>query len=174
MSSRAIPKLALLAGVVTLCVLIGLAFQRQSEPEQATLAAQTQGIKPAMSQTEDRTHRDLDERGNTLWSVPLAALTTTRERPIFISTRRARLTAVKSSPFQTSTSAQPPFTLVGAIAGETDGIGIFQDGTTKGVIRLKPGESYAGWVLQTLKPREAILRNEQRNAVLAIPNPTLK
>jgi general secretion pathway protein N len=174
MSSRAIPKPALLAGVVALCVLIGLASQRQSEPERATLAAQTQGIKPAMSQTEDRAHRDLDERGNTLWSIPLVALTTTRERPIFISKRRARLTAVKSSTLQTSPSAQPPFTLVGAIAGETDGIGIFQDGTTKGVIRLKPGESYAGWVLQTLKPREAILRNEQRNAVLAIPNPTLK
>ena len=103
MSSRAIPKPALLAGVVALFVLIGLAFQRQSELEQATLATHTQGIKPAMSQTEDRMHRDLDERGNTLWSVPLAALTTTRERPIFMSTRRARPTAVKSSPFHKST-----------------------------------------------------------------------
>ena len=96
-----------------------------------------------------------------------------RERPIFISTRRPRPTAAKSTPLPTA-STQPPFTLVGAIAGETEGIGIFRDETTKGVIRLKTGESYAGWILHVLKPREAILRNEQKNAILTLPSPPAK
>ena len=42
---------------------------------------------------------------------------------------------------QAPAAAQPPLALVGAIAGENEGIAIFLDGTTKGVICLKTGES---------------------------------
>ena len=48
--------------------------------------------------------------------------------------------------------------LVGAIAGETEGIAIFLDHTTKGTIRLKTGEGHLGWTLRQVKGREAILR----------------
>jgi general secretion pathway protein N len=80
---------------------------------------------------------------------------------------------MKAIPLQTSPT-QPPLVLVGAIAGESDGIAIFQDKGTKSIIRLKPGESHGGWTLQTVKAREATLQNEQRGAVLALPTPSVK
>jgi len=80
---------------------------------------------------------------------------------------------MKAIPLSAS-SAQPPLVLVGAIAGEAEGIAIFQDKTTKNIVRLKPGESHAGWILQTVKAREVTLQNEQRGIVLALPTPLAK
>jgi general secretion pathway protein N len=71
-------------------------------------------------------------------------------------------------------AGQPPLALVGAIAGENDGVAIFRDGNSTGLIRLKTGESYSGWILQAVKPREAVLQNEQKKATLALPNPPAK
>jgi general secretion pathway protein N len=80
---------------------------------------------------------------------------------------------VKANPLQTSPT-QPPLILVGAIAGEAEGIAIFQDKTTKNIVRLKPGESHAGWILQNVKAREVTLQNEQRGAILTLPTPLAK
>jgi general secretion pathway protein N len=112
--------------------------------------------------------------GNPLWSVSLASLTATRERPIFSPSRRPPPVALKTAPVQPPSKAQPPFILVGAIAGESEGIAIFLDGATNGVIRLKTGESHAGWMLQTVRPREAVLQKEQRTIVVELPNPPAK
>jgi hypothetical protein len=112
-------------------------------------------------------------RGNPLWAIPLSSLSPTRERPIFSPSRRAPPTAqssVKSAPLSLST--RPPLALVGAIAGETDGIAIFLDQTTKGTIRLKTGESHLGWTLRLVKGREAILQKELKTAIFTIPNPS--
>jgi hypothetical protein len=112
--------------------------------------------------------------GNPLWAIPLTSLTATIERPIFSPTRRRPPVAVKPAPTQLASALQPLLALIGAIAGESDGLAIFLDGTTKGVIRLKPGESHAGWTLQEVKAREAILQKEQNTAILALPNPPAK
>jgi hypothetical protein len=80
----------------------------------------------------------------------------------------------ESVPTQSLSAVQPLLALVGAIAGESEGIAIFLDGTTEGIIRLKTGESHAGWTLQEVKAREAILQKDHKTAVLAIPNPTAK
>jgi len=81
---------------------------------------------------------------------------------------------IKPISVQAPAAAQPPLALVGAIAGENDGIAIFLDGTTKGVIRLKTGESHAGWILQSVKPREAIFQKEQKSAILMLLYPSAK
>ena len=109
--------------------------------------------------------------GNPLWSISLASLPATRERPIFSPSRRPPPVALKTTPIQPPSKAQPPFILVGAIAGESEGIAIFLDGATNGIIRLKTGESHAGWTLQTVKAREAVLQHEQRTIVVELPNP---
>ena len=109
--------------------------------------------------------------GNPLWSIPLASLAATRERPIFSSSRRPPPVVLKTAATQPLSKAQPTFILVGAIAGESEGIAIFLDGTTNGIIRLKTGESHAGWTLQTVKAREAVLQKEQRTMVVELPNP---
>ena len=61
---------------------------------------------------------------------------------------------------------------MGVFAGENEGIAILLDGTTKRIIRLKTGESYAGWTLQAVKAREAILQNQQKTAILVLPKST--
>ena len=60
---------------------------------------------------------------------------------------------------------------VGAVAGETDGIGIFLDEATKDIVRLKTGESHSGWTLSLVKGREATLQKGAEIEVLEIPNP---
>ncbi len=92
--------------------------------------------------------------GNPLWQIPLAFLKVTQERPLFSANRRPAPLAVvappvkpplPSPPAQPPEPDQPPLSLVGTILREDSGIAIFQSGNTDGVVRLKIGESYAGW-----------------------------
>jgi hypothetical protein len=114
--------------------------------------------------------------GSPLWAVPLTSLTATRERPIFSPSRRPPA-VVDAAPLQAPPpsvnyqSPQPLLSLVGAIAGGAEGIAIFLDETTKGIVRLKTGESHSGWILRSVQGREATLQRGGEIAVVAIPNP---
>jgi len=92
-----------------------------------------------------------DASGNPLWAIPLSALTATRERPLFLPSRRAPAPAVAGMPVAAPAppppapvEEQPPLTLVGAIASETEGFAVFLDQGTNNVIRLKIGQDHAG------------------------------
>jgi general secretion pathway protein N len=187
MPSHSIPTSGklVLAGLVTLCGLLGAASHlqpellgiaaRQSEKVK-TIAAHVAnvGVPSIAKSGEGGTKQASVDRGDALWAIPLASLTATRERPIFSPTRRPASAVVRLAPAQPPSAGQPLLVLLGAIAGETEGIAIFQDRTTKNTIRLKPGESHAGWTLQAVKAREAILQNEQKTAILVFPNPSAK
>ena len=69
---------------------------------------------------------------------------------------------------------QPRLALVGAIAGETDGIAVFIEATTKQIVRLKIGEGHDGWILRLVKGREATLQHNRETAILAIANAPAK
>jgi len=119
-----------------------------------------------------------DPSGNPLWAIPLSALTATRERPLFLPSRRAPAPAVAGMPVAAPAppppapvEEQPPLTLVGAIASETEGFAVFLDQGTNNVIRLKVGQDHAGWVLQSVKGREVALQKEGRKATLMLPAP---
>jgi hypothetical protein len=111
---------------------------------------------------------------NPLWVIPVASLSAIADRPIFWPSRRpvrsASPASVEPGPLPFA-NQRPPFALIGAVAGETDGIGIFRDETTKNVVRLKTQESLAGWTLNLVKGREATLQRGGEIAVLEIPNP---
>jgi len=115
-------------------------------------------------------------RGNPLWSVPLSALTATQERPIFSASRRPPPRAVAAMPVEETNTprpskpadAPPPLVLVGAVVGEGDAIAILLDRTDQKVIRLRQGESRAGWALSTVQPREVTLKQGERNEVLTL------
>jgi len=115
-------------------------------------------------------------RGNPLWSVPLSALTATQERPIFSASRRPPPRAVAAMPVEETntpppskpTDAPPPLVLVGAVVGEGDAIAILLDRTDQKVIRLRQGESRAGWSLSSVQPREVTLKQGERNEVLTL------
>jgi hypothetical protein len=112
---------------------------------------------------------------NPLWQVPLAFLKVTQERPLFSLTRRPKPLAVvaipvepplPSPPLQPPEADQPPLSLLGIILQENAGIAIFQSGNTDGIVKLKIGESYAGWSLAALEPRQAIFSNGYRRTAL--------
>ena len=133
-------------------------------------------VAPAAPTRVDRS----DPSGNPLWAIPLSALTATRERPLFLPSRRAPAPAVAGAPVAAAPPPpspaaaepeQPPLTLVGAIASETEGFAVFLDQATNNVIRLKTGQDHSGWVLQSVKGREVTLQKDRRTTTLVLPQP---
>jgi general secretion pathway protein N len=61
--------------------------------------------------------------------------------------------------------------LVGAVLGEGDAIAILLDRTDQKVIRMRQGESRAGWSLSSVQPREVTFKLGDRNEVLALTRP---
>lgn len=113
--------------------------------------------------------------GNPLWSIPFSALTATRERPIFSASRRAPQPAVVAPH---SDPIEPPaplkvteplsLALIGAVVGANDAIAVFLNRTDQKIIRLRQGESHAGWILTAVQPREVTLNKADRIEVLAL------
>ena len=135
--------------------------------------------------TPERTHRSARRRaspsGNPLWAIPLSALTATRERPLFLPSRRPPAPAVAGTPVVVAPpppwlppAAEPSSRrsmLVGAIASEHEGIAVFLDQATNNVIRLKTGQDHSGWVLRSVRGREAMLQKISSTLTLALPVP---
>ncbi|WP_044591812.1 hypothetical protein [Bradyrhizobium sp. LTSPM299] len=114
--------------------------------------------------------------GNPLWAVPLSALTATEARPIFSASRRPPQRAVVA-PTAESAVAPPPapaqperpaLALIGAVVGDGDAIAVFLDQTTQQVVRLRQGDSHAGWQLSVVQPREVTFKRADRSEVLAL------
>jgi hypothetical protein len=116
---------------------------------------------------------------NPIWVIPLAALSGTRERPIFSSSRRPPAPAVASSPIvkpaavvpKSKDPEGPKFSLVGTVAGVHERFGIFLDPSTKAAFRLRMGDHYQGWKLRSVQGREATLEKDQEAVILALPQP---
>jgi hypothetical protein len=115
---------------------------------------------------------------NPLWAVPLTQLSTTRDRPIFSPSRRpppvavaAEPVIVKPPPARKKELEAPQLALVGTIASDEEGFGIFLDPSTKTAIRLKVGDDYQGWKLRAIQGREVTMEKDQQAAVLALPLP---
>jgi general secretion pathway protein N len=124
--------------------------------------------------------RAADASGNPLWALPLAQLSTTRERPIFSPSRRlpppapAYVTPVAiQQPAKPPEAERPTVSLIGTIIGTgNDRLGVFVDTSTQGTLRLRIGEDYHGWVARLINPREAILVKDGEPAVvLELPPP---
>ena len=107
-------------------------------------------------------------RGNPLWAIPLTSLNVTRERPIFLPSRRAPAPAVAAAPpppaplpplAPPAEPERPRLALVGAVVGDV-AIAVFVDQSTRGIIRLRTGEDYSGWILRSVKGRDVEVRGE--------------
>jgi general secretion pathway protein N len=61
--------------------------------------------------------------------------------------------------------------LVGTVAGNTVGIGIFIEPATQNIMRLRLGDDHQGWVLRSVKGRTATLEKDSETAVLELPPP---
>lgn len=122
-----------------------------------------------------------EQRGNPLWAIPLKVLTATRERPIFLPSRRAPAPAVAGPPPAQPVAAPPPaapapqrprLTLIGAVVGDGGGIAVFLDEATRDVVRLRTGESRDGWILRSVRAREATFEKDRETMVIALPVPS--
>jgi hypothetical protein len=116
---------------------------------------------------------------NPLWEMPLKQFSVTRERPIFLPSRRAPappasiVTVAKVVVPKPKEPEQPQLSLVGTISGDDARFGIFVDQTTKNVLRLKVGEDFQGWELRSIQAREASFQKNQLTFVVALPQPGL-
>jgi hypothetical protein len=115
---------------------------------------------------------------NPLWAIPLTALSGTRDRPIFSSSRRPPPTTVAPAAISKVAAVpkprepeRPQLSLVGTIASDDEGFGIFLDQSSKMALRLKVGEDYQGWTLRSVQGREATLEKDQQVVTLALPQP---
>jgi len=114
--------------------------------------------------------------GNPLWSIPFSVLTATSERPIFTASRRPPQRAVVAPPVdpvapppqKAAEPERPPLTLIGAVVGDSDAIAVFLDRTNQKFVRLRQGDSHAGWVLSEVLRREVTLKKADRSEVLAL------
>jgi general secretion pathway protein N len=131
----------------------------------------------------ENTKTEAARSGNPLWAVPLSTLSVTRERPIFSPSRRPPPPPVVVPPVVVARPPPPPppkpvvperpaLVLVGTVANEGEGIGVFLDQATMNIIRLRTGEGHAGWILLSVKAREATLQNPRNTVTLALPAPT--
>jgi hypothetical protein len=116
---------------------------------------------------------------NPLWAIPLAALSGTRDRPIFSPSRRppapvvAPIAVSKVAAPKPKEPETPQLNLVGTIASGDEGFGIFLDQSTKAPLRLKVGEDYQGWKLRSVQGRQAILEKDQQTVTLELPQPSV-
>jgi general secretion pathway protein N len=115
---------------------------------------------------------------NPLWGIPLTRLSGTRDRPIFSPSRRppppvlvSEPTPAPPPPPRKKEVEPPPLALVGTIAGEQEGFGIFLDQSTKEALRLKIGEDFQGWKLLAIKGGQVTLEKDHQAAVLTLPPP---
>jgi hypothetical protein len=115
---------------------------------------------------------------NPLWGISLKQFSSTRERPIFLPSRRqpaplaSTVTVAKAvAPPKPKEPEQPQLSLVGTISGDKAKFGIFVEQATKNVLRLREGEEFQGWQLRSIQGREASFQNSQLTFVVAVPQP---
>jgi general secretion pathway protein N len=127
---------------------------------------------------------DTPTSANPLWAIPLGTLTATGQRPLFSPSRRppvppavpaARVEPAKSvvepvKPVYVPTEPEKPqLSLVGVVSGISDGYAVFISATTHDIVRLKLGEGHEGWVLRSVKGREAVLEKNHQTAIIGLP-----
>ena len=154
----------------------------------ASIVAETRLGKPATGATSDpvtsvrvAAPQPAAERplsANPLWAVPLTRLSGTRDRPIFSPSRRPPPAVIASEPApapppppRKKEVEPPPLALVGTIASDKEGFGIFLDQSTKEALRLKIGEDFQGWKLLTIRGGQVTMEKDQQAAVLTLPPP---
>jgi general secretion pathway protein N len=113
--------------------------------------------------------------GNPLWSVPLSVLSVTRDRPVFSASRRPPQQVVATPPVEKVSAPpppagpeRPPLALIGAVVGESDAIAVFLDRTSQKIVRLRQGDTHAGWEVSSVHGREVTLKKADQTETLGL------
>jgi general secretion pathway protein N len=116
--------------------------------------------------------------GNPLWTVPLSALSATRDRPLFSASRRPPIVAVPivaPPPKQEALAPPPPerplLTLIGTIVSPKASIAILQGSNTEAISRLRVGQENDGWRLRGISLRSIVVEKGAQSVELDLPRP---
>lgn len=111
-------------------------------------------------------------RGNPLWAIPLSQLRATRERPLFVPSRRPPAPVVASAPpppppaVEKAVEAETlQLSLVGTVTGA---LGVFLDKAGGAPLRIKVGEVHKGWTLRSVGRHDVVLAKGTASTKLAM------
>jgi general secretion pathway protein N len=124
--------------------------------------------------TSDGANSARAQSANPLWGTPIELLHATRDRPLFSPSRRPPMPIVITAPpaqiEPPKVPDEPTLHLIGTVTGTTDvGYAVFVDNATHDIVRLKTGEGRDGWILQSVRRREAVLAKGERTEIVRLP-----
>jgi general secretion pathway protein N len=103
---------------------------------------------------------------STIWSIPLDSLTETRERPLFVPSRRPPAAAASASREEGA-----PATLLGVVeAADGSGLAVIQ-GDGGAPVRVMRTQAYRGWRLAEVRARQAVFERDGRVVLLTLQRP---
>jgi general secretion pathway protein N len=114
--------------------------------------------------------------GNPLWTVPLTALSATRDRPLFSASRRPPVVAaaiVAPPPKQEALAPPPPerplLTLVGTIVSREASFAMLQGSNADAISRLRVGQQNDGWLVRGIGLRSIVVEKGAQSIELNLP-----
>jgi hypothetical protein len=150
---------------------------------QAASTPRTEGIRAADKAGPSEAPRAPDSgaesrAGNPLWTVPLRALSGTRERPLFSASRRPPIVAVPAAappPKEEAPAPAPPdrplLTLIGTILSPKASVAMVQVVNTEAISRLRIGQENDGWRVQAISLRSIVVEKGGQSVELGLPRP---
>jgi general secretion pathway protein N len=116
--------------------------------------------------------------GNPLWRIPLNALSATRDRPLFSSSRRPPVGAapIAAPPPKQEALAPPPperplLTLIGTIVSRETSVAMLQGSNAEAVSRLHLGQENDGWRVRGIGLRSIVVEKGEQSVELNLPRP---
>jgi general secretion pathway protein N len=119
------------------------------------------------------------QTGNPLWTVPLSALSATRDRPLFSASRRPPIVAlpVVAPPPQKQEALAPPpperplLTLIGTIVSPEASVAMLQGSNTEAISRLRVGQENDGWQVRGIGLRSIVVEKGPQSIELDLRRP---
>jgi hypothetical protein len=116
--------------------------------------------------------------GNPLWTIPLSALSATRDRPLFSASRRPPIVAVpvvapppKQEVLAPPSPERPLLTLVGTIVSRKASVAMFQGSNAEAISRLRIGQENDGWRVHDIGLRSVVVEKGAQSVELGLPRP---
>jgi general secretion pathway protein N len=116
--------------------------------------------------------------GNPLWTIPLNALSATRDRPLFSASRRPPVVAapIAALPPKQEVLAPPPperplLTLIGTIVSREASVAMLQGSNADTISRLRLGQENDGWRVRGIGLRSIVVEKGEQSVELNLPRP---
>jgi hypothetical protein len=116
--------------------------------------------------------------GNPFWTIPLNALTVTRDRPLFSASRRPLVLASPPSPppeapppppEASPPAERPQLSLMGTIVGPRSSVALLKESGSEALLRLRVGQENSGWLVRGIDVHSVTIEKGGESMVLDLP-----